>query len=86
MDISRRVNVNTLTSRLCVTPSTPSHMTCSTARLPTESRPSKTKSAYERQPGEMPSPEKVRKSARMEENNEEEDQVFDAPNAQDEAV
>ena len=49
-------------------------------------RPSKTKSAYERQPGEMPSPEKVRKSARVEENNEEEDQVFDAPNAQDEAV
>ena len=48
--------------------------------------PSKTKSAYERQPGEMPSPEKVRKSARVEENNEEEDQVFDAPNAQDEAV
>ena len=40
---------------------------------------SKTKSAYERQPSEMPSPEKVRKSARMEENNEEEDQVFDAP-------
>ena len=38
------------------------------------------------QPGEMPSPEKVRKSARVEENNEEEDQVFDAPNAQDEAV
>ena len=30
----------------------------------------------------MPSPEKVRKSARVEENNEEEDQVFDAPNAQ----
>ena len=48
--------------------------------------PSKTKSAYERQRGEMPSPEKVRKSARVEENNEEEDQVFDAPNAQDEAV
>ena len=47
-------------------------------------RPSKTKRAYE--PGEMPSPEKVRKSARVEENNEEEDQVFDAPNAQDEAV
>ena len=40
------------------------------------------------QPGEMPSPfEKVRKSARVEENNEEEkDQVFDAPNARDEAV
>ena len=49
-------------------------------------RPSKTKSAYERHPGEKPSPEKVRKSARVEENNEEEDQVFDAPNAQDEAV
>ena len=49
-------------------------------------RPSKAKSAYERQPGEMPSPEKVRKSARVEETNEEEDQVFDAPNAQDEAV
>ena len=48
--------------------------------------PSKTKSAYERQPGEMPSPEKVRKSACVEENNEEEDQVFDVPNAQDEAV
>ena len=48
--------------------------------------PSKTKRTYERQPGEMPSPEKVRKSARVEENNEEEDQVFDAPNAQDEAV
>ena len=48
--------------------------------------PSKTKSAYERQPSEMPSPEKVRKSARVEENNEEEDQVFDAPYAQDEAV
>ena len=31
VDISRRVNVNTLTSRLCVTPSTPSQMTCSTA-------------------------------------------------------
>ena len=29
--ISRHVNVNTLTSRLCVTPSTPSQMTCSTA-------------------------------------------------------
>ena len=88
MDVSRRVNVNTLTSRLCVTPSTPSQMTCSTAWLPTKKRglPSKTKSAYERQPGEMPSPEKVRKSARVEENNEEEDQVFDAPNAQDEAV
>ena len=40
------------------------------------------------QPGEMPSPfEKVHKSARVEENNEEEkDQVFDAPNARDEAV
>ena len=49
-------------------------------------RPSKTKSAYERHPGEMPSPENVRKIARVEENNEEEDQVFDAPNAQDEAV
>ena len=49
-------------------------------------RPSKAKSAKARQPGEMPSPEKVRKSARVEENNEEEDQVFDAPNAQDEAV
>ena len=49
-------------------------------------RPSKTKSAYERHPGEMPSPEKVRKSACVEENNEEEDQVFDAPNAQDEVV
>lgn len=49
-------------------------------------RPSKTKSAYERQPGEKPSPEKVRKSARVEENNEEEDHFFDAPNAQDEAV
>ena len=49
-------------------------------------RPSKTKRTYERHPGEMPVPEKVRKSARMEENNEEEDQVFDAPNAQDEAV
>ena len=48
--------------------------------------PSKTKRTYERQPGEMPVPEKVRKSARVEENNEEEDQVFDAPNAQDEAV
>ena len=48
--------------------------------------PSKTKSAYERQPGEMPSPEKMPKSARVEENNEEEDQIFDAPNAQDEAV
>ena len=44
------------------------------------------KRTYERQPGEMPVPEKVRKSARVEENNEEEDQVFDAPNAQDEAV
>ena len=49
-------------------------------------RPSKMKSARKRQPGEMPSPEKVRKSVRVEENNEEEDQVFDAPNAQDEAV
>ena len=49
-------------------------------------RPSKTKSAYERQPGEMPSPEKVRKSALVEENNEEKDQVFDAPNVRDEAV
>ena len=49
-------------------------------------RPSKAESAKARQPGEMPSPEKVRKSARVEENNEEEDQVFDAPNAQDEAV
>ena len=48
--------------------------------------PSKTKRTYERHPGEMPSPEKVRKSTRVEENNEEEDQVFDAPNAQDEAV
>ena len=38
------------------------------------------------QPGEMPSPEKARKSVRVEENNEEEDQVFDAPYAQDEAV
>ena len=47
---------------------------------------SKAKSAKARQPGGMPSPEKVRKSARVEENNEEEDQVFDAPNAQDEAV
>ena len=36
VDISRRVNVNTLTSRLCVTPSTPSQMTCSTAWQPTE--------------------------------------------------
>ena len=36
VDISRRVNVNTLTSRLCVTPSTPSQMTCSTACQPTE--------------------------------------------------
>ena len=36
VDISRRVNVNTLTSRLCVTPSTPSHMTCSSAWPPTE--------------------------------------------------
>ena len=36
VDISRRVNVNTLTSRLCVTPSTPSQMTCSTAWPPTE--------------------------------------------------
>ena len=36
VDISRRVNVNTLTSRLCVTPSTPSHMTCSSAWLPTK--------------------------------------------------
>ena len=36
-------------------------------------RPSKTKRTYERQPGEMPVPEKVRKSARVEENNEEED-------------
>ena len=49
-------------------------------------RPSKAKSAKALQPGEMPSPEKVRKSARVEENNEEEDQVFDAPNAQDEVV
>ena len=48
--------------------------------------PSKTKSAYERIPDEKPSPEKVRKSARVEENNEEEDQGFDAPNVQDEAV
>ena len=38
------------------------------------------------QPGEMPSLEKARKSVRVEENNEEEDQVFDAPYAQDEAV
>ena len=45
-----------------------------------------TLSAYECHPGEMPSPEKMCKSARVEENNEEEDQVFDAPNAQDEAV
>ena len=61
-------------------------MTCSTANKK-RGRPSKTKSAYERQPGEKPSPEKVRKSARVEENNEEEkDQVFDAPNARDEAV
>ena len=36
VDISRGVNVNTLTSRLCVTPSTPSQMTCSTAWLPTK--------------------------------------------------
>ena len=49
-------------------------------------RPSKTKGACERQPGDMPSPEKVCKSARVEENIEEEDQVFDAPNAQDEVV
>ena len=47
--------------------------------------PSKTKRTYERQPGEKPSPEKVHKSARVKEN-EEEDQIFDAPNAQDEAV
>ena len=44
------------------------HMTANKKR----GHPSKTKSAYERQPGEMPSPEKVRKSARVEENNEEE--------------
>ena len=31
VDISRRANVNTLTSRLYVTPSTPSQRTCSTA-------------------------------------------------------
>ena len=36
VDISRRVNVNTLTSRLCVKPRTLSQMTCSTARLPTK--------------------------------------------------
>ena len=52
----------------------------------TRGRPAKSKRALEYQPGEMPSPEQVRKSARVEENNEEEDQVFDAPNAQDEAV
>jgi len=46
----------------------------------------KTKGARVRQPGEKPSPEKVRKSARVEENNDEKDQFFDAPNAQDEAV
>ena len=39
-------------------------------------RPSKTKSACERQPGEKPCPEKVRKSARVEENNEEEGQFL----------
>ena len=74
VDISRCVNINTLTSRLCVTPSTPSQRTCNFAWLPTKrGRPSKAKSAKARQPGEMPSPEKVRKSARVEENNEEED-------------
>ena len=36
VDISRRVNVNMLTSRLCVTPSTPSQRTGSTACQPTK--------------------------------------------------
>ena len=87
VNISRRVYVNTLTTRLCVTPSTQPRGQAAPHDCQQKSdRPSTTKSAYERHLDEMPSPERGSKSARVEENNEEEERFFYAIKAHDEAA
>ena len=74
LDISRLVHVNTFTPRQRSLLSTLSQRRC--ANTPSKSnakrgRPPKRKRALEYQPGEMPSPEKVSKEARVEENDDE---------------
>ena len=72
LDISRLVNVNTFTPLQRVLLSTPSQKMRQQIKTNAKrGRPAKRKRALEYQPGEMPSPEKMSKEARVEENDDE---------------